>query len=174
MEAHFHHWKKKKKVIWTFYLTILTLFFFFAIVSSHLAIMTFFSELHDMKSEFAIASYKARIMRYTLAILTFFSELWAIKFWDNSEKKSQNCKFISHNSDFIPSNCEFVKQFWENSEFLRIAKYKLAIVRKKSELWDIKKLELPVYISILLLAIASLCLAILRKKTLNCEIKSRN
>ncbi len=51
MKARFRHWIKNKKVIVTFYLTILT--FFLTIASLHLAILTFFSELWDINSQFA-------------------------------------------------------------------------------------------------------------------------
>ncbi len=155
---------------------------FFAIVSSYLAILREVrkSELRDIKSVFIwLFNFK-----YFTFILNFISR--------NSVFIFHSCEFKFCNSDFIIYyniiyifNCKFISHNFETK--VRIARYKLAIERKRS--------ELRVYIShsdfifaiasfrnlailILWLTIANLYHEILRKKSelwdanSHCDIKS--
>ncbi len=68
------------------------------------------------------------------------------------KRKKSNCNFLSHDSDFFSAILTFLRivvasykaKFWGKKSD-RIGRYKRAIARKKSELWD-KKSQLPCFI----------------------------
>ncbi len=113
MEAHFRHLNKNKKQ---------------AIVTSHNSdfsqncdinsqLWVMKPELRDFFSELCeLIGSEVRIARKKSELLDIYLQLWEIKSGLQDIKLffSLNCKFISHNSDFLPSRSfEFISR---NSE----------------------------------------------------------
>ncbi len=79
----------------------------------------------------------------------FYLLLWKPNFATEENIKKWKCDFLSHNSDFITCNCEFIWHDSEKRKISEIVSLYLAILRRK-------------------IRIAKCKLVIVRKKYLNC------